>query len=118
MQRCKLHAELTQHQPATIPIFDTPRWQCLEQQSTSYSRGEHWTTPARWLDRKPWLLSWGAAPRGQGNLSAFVEKKPEARAYYDLQESAIKFVLPEPGFLEGIKSKDRAILKMHKVGFR
>lgn len=54
----------------------------------------------------------------QGNLSAFVEKKPEAKAYYDLQESSIKFVLPEPGFLEGIKSKDRAILKMHKVGFR
>ncbi len=54
----------------------------------------------------------------QGNLSAFVEKKPEAKAYYDLQESAIKFILPEPGFLEGIKSKDRAILKMHKVGFR
>ncbi len=54
----------------------------------------------------------------QGNLSAFVEQKPEARTYYDLQEATIKFELPEPGFLEGIKSKDRAILKMHKVGFR
>lgn len=71
-----------------------------------------------------WLLAKSLRIKGlrwwcvQGNLSAFVEKKPEARAYYDLQESAIKFVLPEPGFLEGIKSKDRAILKMHKVGFR
>jgi elongation factor 3 len=56
--------------------------------------------------------------RYRGNLSEFVKVKPEARTYYDLQESTIKFALPEPGFLEGIKSKDRAILKMHKVGFR
>jgi elongation factor 3 len=56
--------------------------------------------------------------RYRGNLSAFVEKKPEAKTYYDLQESTVSFKFPEPGFLEGIKSKDRAILKMHKVGFR
>lgn len=37
--------------------------------------------------------------------------------YYDLKEASIKFTLPEPGFLEGVKSKDRAILKMHSVGF-
>lgn len=53
----------------------------------------------------------------QGNLSAFVEKKPEAKSYYDLKEASIKFTLPEPGFLEGVKSKDRAILKMHSVGY-
>jgi hypothetical protein len=53
----------------------------------------------------------------QGNLSVFVEKKPEAKAYYDLKEASIKFTLPEPGFLEGVKSKDRAILKMHSVGY-
>ena len=54
----------------------------------------------------------------QGNLSEFVKVKPEARTYYDLEASGIKFVLPEPGFLEGIKSKDRAILKLNRVGFR
>ena len=82
----------------------------------------------------------------QGNLSEFVKVKPEARTYYDLEASGIKFVLPEPGarcprphwprlqvafdlaassslllvagFLEGIKSKDRAILKLNKVGFK
>ena len=54
----------------------------------------------------------------QGNLSEFVKVRPEARSYYDLAASGIKFVLPEPGYLEGIKSKDRAILKLNKVGFR
>ena len=29
-----------------------------------------------------------------------------------------KFVLPEPGFLEGVKTKDRPILKMMKVAFK
>lgn len=46
-----------------------------------------------------------------------MEKKPEAKSYYDLKEASIKFTLPEPGFLEGVKSKDRAILKMHSVGY-
>lgn len=54
----------------------------------------------------------------QGNLSEFVKVKPEARSYYDLEATGIKFVLPEPGFLEGIKSKDRAILKLNRVGFK
>jgi hypothetical protein len=46
-----------------------------------------------------------------------VKQRPEARTYYELSNTAITFVLPEPGFLEGIKSKDRAILKMHNVKF-
>jgi len=53
----------------------------------------------------------------RGNLSEFVKVKPEARSYYNLTSSAFSFKFPEPGFLEGIKSKDRAILKMMKVGF-
>jgi len=54
----------------------------------------------------------------KGNLSAFVKVKPEAKSYYNLVSSAFAFKFPEPGFLEGIKSKDRAILKMMKVGFQ
>lgn len=53
----------------------------------------------------------------KGNLSKFVEVKPEAKSYYNLVSSTFSFKFPEPGFLEGIKSKDRAILKMMKVGF-
>lgn len=53
----------------------------------------------------------------KGNLSVFVESHPEARSYYELESTANKFLFPEPGFLEGIKSKDRAILKMANVSF-
>ncbi|KAJ3103734.1 translational elongation factor EF-1 alpha [Phlyctochytrium planicorne] len=53
----------------------------------------------------------------KGNLSKFVEAVPEAKSYYSLEAATIKFKFPEPGFLEGVKSKDKAILKMSKVGF-
>lgn len=53
-----------------------------------------------------------------GNLAAFVEKYPEARSYYELASTPMVFSLPEPGFLEGIKTKDKAILKMNQVSFQ
>lgn len=54
----------------------------------------------------------------KGNLSAFVKVKPEAKSYYTLSNANVAFKFPEPGFLEGIKSKDKAILKMMKVGYQ
>jgi len=48
----------------------------------------------------------------KGNLSEFVKKKPEAKVYYELSDEFVKFSLPKPGFLEGVKSKGKAILKM------
>ncbi|TPX62487.1 hypothetical protein SpCBS45565_g06984 [Spizellomyces sp. 'palustris'] len=53
----------------------------------------------------------------RGNLSKFVEQRPEAKSYYELSAATVKFKFPEPGFLEGIKSKDKAILKMIGVNF-
>lgn len=53
----------------------------------------------------------------KGNLSKFVEQKPEARVYYELDQATISFKFPEPGYLEGIKTKDKAILKMQRVNF-
>lgn len=53
----------------------------------------------------------------RGNLSKFVERVPAARSYYELEATQFKFTFPEPGFLEGVKTKDKAILKMDKVGF-
>ena len=50
-------------------------------------------------------------------MSEFVKVRPEARSYYELAAASMKFALPEPGFLEGVKSKDRAILKMTRIGF-
>jgi energy-coupling factor transporter ATP-binding protein EcfA2 len=53
----------------------------------------------------------------KGNLTAFVAAVPEAQSYYKLEATEQEWRLPEPGFLEGVKSKDKAILKMHNVGF-
>eukprot|EP00967_Tisochrysis_lutea_P061544 scaffold78878_cov21-Tisochrysis_lutea.AAC.1 len=53
----------------------------------------------------------------RGNLTEFVRQKPEARSYYELSASVVSFKFPEPGYLEGVKTKDKAILKMQKVGF-
>mmetsp|Transcript_2433 Transcript_2433/g.3685 ORF Transcript_2433/g.3685 Transcript_2433/m.3685 type:complete len:1030 (-) Transcript_2433:2210-5299(-) len=54
----------------------------------------------------------------KGNLSEFVKAKPEAKAYYELEASTLTFKLPEPGYLEGVKTKDKAILKMDKVSYK
>lgn len=54
----------------------------------------------------------------RGNLSELVKHRPEAKSYYNLADATTKWVLPEPGFLEGINSKDRAILKMRDVTFK
>ncbi|KAI8145720.1 armadillo-type protein [Fennellomyces sp. T-0311] len=53
-----------------------------------------------------------------GNLSEFVKKVPTAAAYYSLDASQLAFKFPEPGYLEGIKTKERAILKMKNVDFQ
>ncbi|KAI8138495.1 armadillo-type protein [Fennellomyces sp. T-0311] len=56
--------------------------------------------------------------RYRGNLSEFVKKVPAAAAYYSLEASQLAFKFPEPGYLEGIKTKERAILKMKNVDFQ
>jgi len=53
----------------------------------------------------------------KGNLKKFVEQVPEAASYYTFKSSRLKFVFPEPGPLDGIKSKAKPILKMANVGF-
>lgn len=54
----------------------------------------------------------------KGNLSAFVKIFPEARSYYELSASPFRFSFPTPGYLNGVKTKDRAILKMKDVDFQ
>merc|ERR1712139_198982 len=49
----------------------------------------------------------------------FVKKKPEAKIYFEITTSAkVKFVFPDPGPLEGVKSRGRALLKMSDVHFQ
>lgn len=50
-----------------------------------------------------------------GNLSEFVAKVPSAKSYYELASATLKFHFPAPGLLDGINTKERAILSMKKV---
>ena len=36
-------------------------------------------------------------PLAQGNLSEFVKVKPEAKSYYELAATSVKFKFPDPG---------------------
>ncbi|CCM01472.1 uncharacterized protein FIBRA_03526 [Fibroporia radiculosa] len=53
----------------------------------------------------------------RGNLSTFVEKHPEAKSYYTLAATSVKFAFPPPGSLMGVRSNTRAILKMTNCTF-
>lgn len=53
----------------------------------------------------------------KGNLSKFVEKKPEAKSYYTLAATSIKFTFPPPGSLMGVRSNTRAIMKLSHCTF-
>ncbi|SPC61735.1 probable mrna export factor elf1 [Ustilago sp. UG-2017b] len=53
----------------------------------------------------------------KGNLSDFVKTKPEAKAYYSLAATTVKFSFPPPGSLMGVRSSTRTILKMSNCTF-
>jgi elongation factor 3 len=53
----------------------------------------------------------------KGNLDEFVKIKPSARAYFSFTESKLKFKFPQPGPIEGVKSKGKALMKMSKCTF-
>lgn len=53
----------------------------------------------------------------KGNLDEFVKIKPSARAYFSFSESKLKFRFPQPGPIEGVKSKGKALMKMSKCTF-
>ncbi|ONH66528.1 Elongation factor 3 [Cyberlindnera fabianii] len=54
----------------------------------------------------------------KGNLSAFVERVPSAKSYHELGASDLEFQFPEPGFLEGVKTKQKAIVKVSQMSFQ
>lgn len=54
----------------------------------------------------------------KGNLSEFVKKCPSAQSYYELGASELEFKFPEPGFLEGVKTKQKAIVKVSNMTFQ
>lgn len=56
--------------------------------------------------------------RYRGNLKDFVSRVPSAKSYYELGASEMEFTFPEPGFLEGVKTKAKAILRATKMSFQ
>ncbi|KAI0118294.1 P-loop containing nucleoside triphosphate hydrolase protein [Nemania sp. FL0031] len=54
----------------------------------------------------------------KGNLAAFVQVRPEAKAYYTLSASNVQFKFPPPGILSGVKSQTRAIIRMTGVSYQ
>ncbi len=53
----------------------------------------------------------------KGNLNDFVKTKPSAKPFFELKATKNKFTFPQPGPIEGIKSKGRALLNMTKATF-
>lgn len=56
--------------------------------------------------------------RYRGTLSDFVKRVPSARSYYELGASDMEFKFPEPGFLEGVKTKAKAIIRVTNMSFQ
>ncbi len=50
-------------------------------------------------------------------MSKFVEKQPQAKHYFELATTDLKFVFPEPGRLEGIRTSTQKFLEMDGVDF-
>merc|ERR1711981_1188538 len=51
-------------------------------------------------------------------LTQFVEKHPEKKAYFELSNEVMKFTFPEPGNMEGVKSRSKVVLRMNNVTFQ
>ncbi|GAO48964.1 hypothetical protein G7K_3125-t1 [Saitoella complicata NRRL Y-17804] len=52
-----------------------------------------------------------------GNLSTFVDLRPETKNCHKLDASNVKFKFPPPGILSGIKSNTKAIMRMTRCHF-
>jgi ATPase subunit of ABC transporter with duplicated ATPase domains len=53
----------------------------------------------------------------RGNMTAFVEIKPEAKYYFDLSGETLSFRFPLPERLDGVNSLSRAVLKVDNVTY-
>ena len=53
----------------------------------------------------------------KGNLTEFIKQCPAAKKYTELSNDELKFIFPKPGFLEGVKNKDKAIVKANNCHF-
>ncbi|GAA6036992.1 hypothetical protein JCM8097_005495 [Rhodosporidiobolus ruineniae] len=57
--------------------------------------------------------------RYPGNLNDFVKFVPEAKAYFELNPlEEYNFTFPNPPLLDGVKTKEKSLMKMRHVGFQ
>jgi len=55
---------------------------------------------------------------GTPPLDSFVEAFPEAKSYFELKSSkGLEFAFPDPGFIEGVNSRGKVLMKMDNVDF-
>ncbi|KAJ8608442.1 hypothetical protein CTAYLR_009594 [Chrysophaeum taylorii] len=54
----------------------------------------------------------------RGNLAAFVEVRPEAKAYFELKANKFTFSFPKPSPIEGVKSKGKALIKVENISYQ
>lgn len=52
-----------------------------------------------------------------GNLNKFIALHPEAKALFSLKEAKLRFKFPQPGPIEGVKSRSKALMKMSHCYF-
>ncbi|KXS10571.1 hypothetical protein M427DRAFT_36950 [Gonapodya prolifera JEL478] len=72
---------------------------------------EHVTTDILHYERNKKLKHY------RGNIAEFVKQRPEAKTYYTLSNSNVEFKFPPPGFLTGVRSQTRSILRMTNCSF-
>jgi len=53
----------------------------------------------------------------KGNLDNFMQKNPEANAFFSLKSSKLKFKFPQPGPIDGVKSRSKALMKLQNCDF-
>lgn len=53
----------------------------------------------------------------KGNLSEYMKKNPHAMSFFELKSNKMKFRFPQPGPIEGIKTKGKFLMKMDKCTF-
>jgi elongation factor 3 len=53
----------------------------------------------------------------RGNLDQFLIKNPEASTYFELKTDKYTFKFPNPRFLDGVKSRGKALMRMDNVTF-
>jgi len=93
-----------------LQSLDLVSWTMSQQ--TSYITNQRKYVTSLWTARIHANALYSQLVYYPGNLSSFVDKHPEAKSYYTLAATSVKFSFPQPGSLMGVRSNTRAILRL------